>query len=640
MQKISTLFCLFLFGVGKVMGQPSPELRDSTTLATPQTIEKVVVTASRHSSDGRLAPMSLTVIDREQLEHAHRSSLLPTLSEQVPGLFTTARGVMGYGVSTGAAGTLSLRGVGGTPTTGLLMVIDGQPQYMGLMGHPIADNCHLADVERVEVVRGPASVLYGSNALGGVIHITTRKRPKEGAALQLRGGYGSYNSLESSLQGELHKGAFSGSVSALMNRSDGHRPNMEFGQSGATLRLGVELSTRWRLTADGEWMQIKSSNPGTVTAPLIDNDATVRRWRSSLRLENHYAGASGAATLFGSWGHHLINDGYHPEEAPLDYRFHSRDFFAGLSLHEQIVLGSRGRLTLGADGFHFGGRTWNRYTDGEKEPTADKEQWEVAVYADLRLQPASWLLIDGGVRFDHHSHVGAEWVPQGAVTLLLSPRSEIKLLASKGFRFPTIREMFLFPSQNPDLEPERLWSYEASFSHRHKWLRGTLSIFYIDGENGIQTQFIDGRPRNVNTGRIENWGVEGELSASIARSWSLAANYSWLRMRWPVLAAPEHKLNLSLGFNSGRWQVQSTVQYVAGLYTVLPTPTTTTTPTIESTPTKIENFVLWNLRARVQILRTLALWLRCENLLGERYEINAGFPMPRATFMAGVEFKI
>lgn len=88
---------------------------------------------------------------------------------------------MGYGVSTGAAGGMSLRGIGagvnaaGGPTTSLLVLIDGHPQYMGLMGHPIADAYQSMMAERVEVLRGPASVLYGSNAMGGVINIVTRK---------------------------------------------------------------------------------------------------------------------------------------------------------------------------------------------------------------------------------------------------------------------------------------------------------------------------------------------------------------------------------------------------------------------------------------------------------------------------------
>lgn len=141
---------------------------------------EVVVTGTRNETDVRHLPMTVSVVNRSQIEKRYEPSLLPVLTEQVPGFFTTARGVMGYGVSTGAAGGMSLRGIGGSPTTGLLVLIDGHPQYMGLMGHPIADAYQSMLAERVEVLRGPASVLYGSNAMGGVVNIVTRRQQEEG----------------------------------------------------------------------------------------------------------------------------------------------------------------------------------------------------------------------------------------------------------------------------------------------------------------------------------------------------------------------------------------------------------------------------------------------------------------------------
>ena len=137
--------------------------------------------------------MTISVVNRETIGQRSDPSLLPTLTEQVPGLFTTSRGVMGYGVSNGAAGGISLRGIGGSPTTGLLVLIDGHPQYMGLMGHPIADAYQSMLAEKVEVVRGPASVLYGSNAMGGVINIVTRRQREDGVRTGVRLGYGSYD---------------------------------------------------------------------------------------------------------------------------------------------------------------------------------------------------------------------------------------------------------------------------------------------------------------------------------------------------------------------------------------------------------------------------------------------------------------
>lgn len=125
-----------------------------------RSLDEVVVTGTRNETDAAQLSATVSVIDRKQIEQANTPSLLPILTEQVPGLFVSSRGIMGYGVSGGAAGEINLRGISGS--SGRLMVlIDGHPQYMGLMGHPIADAYQSLMAEKVEVLRGPASVLYG-----------------------------------------------------------------------------------------------------------------------------------------------------------------------------------------------------------------------------------------------------------------------------------------------------------------------------------------------------------------------------------------------------------------------------------------------------------------------------------------------
>lgn len=179
--------CLFLFGsLLSISGMAQPG-KDSTQVKRNYTIDEVVVTGTRNETDIRHLPMTISVVGRQQIEKRYEPSLLPLLTEQVPGFFTTSRGIMGYGVSTGAAGGMSLRGIGGSPTAGLLVLIDGHPQYMGLMGHPIADAYQSMLTEKVEVLRGPASVLYGSNAMGGVINIVTRKQQDEGSKNEYAG---------------------------------------------------------------------------------------------------------------------------------------------------------------------------------------------------------------------------------------------------------------------------------------------------------------------------------------------------------------------------------------------------------------------------------------------------------------------
>ena len=130
-------------------------------------IDEVVVTGTPVKVTRNNVPMAVSVVDRNQIEESNESALLPVLNGRIPGLFVTERGITGFGVAAGSAGQISIRGIGGNPTTGVLMLIDGHPQFMGIMGHPLPDSYVASDVERVEVIRGPASILYGSNAMGG-----------------------------------------------------------------------------------------------------------------------------------------------------------------------------------------------------------------------------------------------------------------------------------------------------------------------------------------------------------------------------------------------------------------------------------------------------------------------------------------
>lgn len=112
----------------------------------------VVVTGTRNAVDVRHLPMTVTVINREQLTAQHQTSVLPTVMQEVPGLFVTSRSMLGYGVSTGAAGGINMRGITGGAGQ-LLVLIDGHPQYNGIYGHPISDSYQTLMAERVYQLR-------------------------------------------------------------------------------------------------------------------------------------------------------------------------------------------------------------------------------------------------------------------------------------------------------------------------------------------------------------------------------------------------------------------------------------------------------------------------------------------------------
>ena len=591
-------------------------------------LEGVVVTGTRNATDIRHLPMTVTVIEREKLTEQHQTSVLPTVMQQVPGLFVTSRSMMGYAVSTGAAGGINLRGITGGAGQ-LLVLIDGHPQYNGIYGHPIADSYQTLMAERVEVLRGPASVLYGSNAMGGVLNIVTRSMRENGVRTTVDLGVGSHGTIQAEASNQLRSGKFSSTLSAQYSRTDNHRPRMGFEQYGGYLKLGYDISSHWYTYIDANLTHFNASYPGTVSSPLYDADQWITRGVVSAALENHYNRTSGALSVYTNFGRHKIDDGTANPEQPTQRYFRSKDALIGVSWYQSAQLFEGNRLTVGVDYQHIYGHAY--YTSkqtGEVLDTPNKQSGksyrnEIAGYVDFRQDLTSWLTIDAGLRVDHHSVVGTEWVPQAGVVVRPIQTGEIKAMVSKGFRNPTMREMYLYPPSNEELKPERLWNYELSWKHRLGAFNYGANLFYIKGDNMIQTV----NRQNVNTGEIKNYGMELEADWRISNHWAVSTNHSLLHMEHHVIAAPTYKGFLGANYNCDKWSVIAGLQYISGLYTAV------------GDAEQKENFCLLNASVNYALTKYLTLWVHGENLLAQSYEINLGYPMPRATFMGGVNLR-
>lgn len=611
----------------------------STVQATEPTdsiLQEVVITGTRSATDVRQLSQTVNVIDRAAIEETNRASLLPLLTEQVPGLFITQRGYAGYGVSDGAAGTISMRGLTGSGTAvRTLVLIDGHPNYAGIFGHPIADSYQSLMTERVEVLRGPASMLYGSYAMSGVINIVTKK-PQDGTHAYLHAGYGSFNTAETEFSVNTQQGKLSAVASGSYNRTDGHRENLNFEQFGGYGKLGYEISKNWNASANIDITRFKASYPGPENAPLLDADQDITRGTSAIFLENSYDRTSGGASLFYSWGDHWINDGYNVGATPKMFRFTSYDEMLGVSAWQSINLFEGNRVTAGVDFYRYGGKVvYDSIVNRTDSLLIDRRENELAGYIEMRQDIGTWLTLNAGLRADHHFSIGTEFVPQAGAAFHLPANAEIKLSVAKGFRYPTFKDNYLFPPQNPDLEPESLWNYELSFSQAifDGRLHYGINLFHMDVKNTIQALPKGGRPLNQNTGELKNSGIEVEASYLISKVFSVNGNYSYLKMETPVAGAPEHKAYLGGSFSSKGWHASTGLQYINSLYT---TPKTEKPATVLANPDITEDFLLWNARLSYQLSDMVQLWINGDNLLNTKYQINAGYPMPGIAFMAGV----
>ena len=596
-------------------------------------LQEVVVTGTRNATDVRHLPYTVTVIGRQALTEQQQTSVLPTVMQQVPGLMVTSRSVMGYGVSTGAAGGINMRGLTGGVGQ-MLVLIDGHPQYNGVYGHPISDSYQTLMAERVEVLRGPASVLYGSNAMGGVLNIVTRSMHEDGVKTHINLGAGSYGTVQTEASNQVRSGRFSSTVAAQYSRTDNHRPHTGFEQYGGYVKLGYDISDHWNVAVDLDLTHWNASNPGTVTQPKLENDQWITRGAASLTIDNHYNATSGALSIYDNFGRHKINDGYNADGGtPQTDLFRSKDAVAGVSWYQSAQVFDAGRITVGLDYQHIYGRAWytNRET-GETVTTqrrlmqsAHSHENEVAGYVDFRQDITRWLTVDAGLRYDHHSTAGGEWVPQAGIVCRPTRDGALKASVSKGFRNPNTREMYMYGTANHDsLRAERLWNYELSWRQQLGGFSYGANIYYIKGDNMIQT--VAGK--NINTGEIENYGAELEAQYRINSHWTLSTNHSLLHMENPVVAAPTYKGFLGANYYYDRWSIVAGLQYISGLYTA-----------VGDNETK-ENFCLLGCTVNYALCRNVGLWLRGENLLAQRYEINLGYPMPRATFMGGVNITL
>ncbi|MBR4841808.1 MAG: TonB-dependent receptor [Bacteroidaceae bacterium] len=610
-------------------------------------IQEVVITGTRAATDVRHLSQTVNVIDRTAIEETNRTSLLPLLTEQVPGLFVTQRGYAGYGVSDGAAGTISMRGLTGSGTAvRTLVLIDGHPNYAGIFGHPIADSYQSLMTERVEVLRGPASMLYGSYAMSGVINIVTKK-PQDGTHAYLHAGYGSFNTAETEFSVNTQQGKLSAVASGSYNRTDGHRENLNFEQFGGYAKVGYDISKNWNASANVDITRFKASYPGPENDPLTDADQDITRGTSSLFFENNYGRTSGAVSVFYSWGDHWINDGYKTPDStrvyqnrndtvPKLFRFTSYDDMMGVSAWQSVNLFEGNRITVGVDYYRYGGKVvYDSIGNRPDSLLIDRREHELAGYIEVRQNIGSWLTLNAGLRADHHFSIGTEFVPQAGAAFHLPANAEVKLSVAKGFRYPTFKDNFLFQPKNPDLEPESLWNYELSFSQTllSNRLYYGINLFHMDVKNTIQAMPGAGGPKNQNTGELKHSGVEFEASYLISKTIALNGNYSYLKMETPVVGAPKHKAYLGGSCTNNGLHVSTGLQYVNSLYTTVKQPRPAT---VLANPDITEDFLLWNARVSYQLSDMLQLWVNGDNLLNTKYQINDGYPMPGIAFMAGI----
>ena len=580
----------------------------------PPVSETVVVTATLSPEEESLLGSAATVITRRRIEASGATTVLELL-RSVPGLDVARQG------SDGGLTSVFLRGTSSTET---LILVDGarvnSPFFPGYDFSALTTE----NIERIEIVRGPFSALYGSDAVGGVIQIFTRP-VSAGSSGRATVEAGSAGQRQGSAFVSAGTGPFAASASYLNARVGGDRSNSDWRQENASFKLEVNPGGSLRLGLAGGILDGESGNPGPVGQENLLARSRFREERIQLPVS------------FQPAPDHQVN--------ALFARVASKPNFRDPMFSYRSDTEARSLEARAGDTWKTGSHTvslfgsWDRYdvdnrdTFGTALDGRVSTLWGAGVQDSVSIGSA-WSAT-AGVRYDRHSEFGGAWSPRVTASWL-SPGSRWKARASAGkaFRAPTVGELFYPFFGNAALKPERETSWELGVERYLGAGRAEVSLFWNDLTNLIVYDFA--RSRNENIGRARTRGVEAAWRQQVLPSLEVEVGYTYLDAQdlaagRPLLRRPAHRGALALFWRpTARLSLAPRAVFVGRRDDA---------DAITFTTVRSPSFIRYDLFLRYELPR-VAPYARLENVTDRRYEEVNGYPAPRRRYAVGLELKI
>lgn len=600
------------------------DMSGAENVDTTRVLNEVVVTGTNNMVPQKLLPYTVSVVNNRQLEATGQTQVLAAISGMVPSLFVSQRSIFGFGVSNGGAGHIKLRGVGGDRASAVLMMVDGQPQFAGIYSHHIADFYDKEYVERIEVLRGPGSVLYGSNAMAGTVNVITKNAAKDGVHTTLQFQYGSYNTWLSSVTNTVRYGKFSSLVSLSYNRTDGNVDNFDFKQADGYAKVGYDFSSKWKAYIDYTLMNFRGNDP--IYPTLSNPESTdiyhqnIIRGEAAATVANTYGEVSGTARIYYNYGNHFVDDPRH---------FHSTDDRLGIILYENFKPWRGASATVGFDFDSYSGEIpvsgGNNHTEGSMSTISRKNIVEYSPYLTLSQMFMDDLVnLNAGLRMANSDKFDTQWIPQFGFSVNPGRDWTVKGNLAMGYRNPSFRELYLYRMANPDLEPEKMLNYEVSVGKSFsRYFAAEITGYYSKGDNMIQT--VD--QKNQNTGKFINKGIELSAHSHPLDNLWLTATYSYLHTSLKdLVGAPKNQYYLGVEWKP--WSILNIgadLKGIGGLYV--------------ADNIRNQSYALLNLKITWDICRYVSVFTRLENITDAEYVINRGYEMPGFTAMGGVKVR-
>ena len=585
--------CLFV-----VLGLQTPAARAQQDEDTFQ-LDPLIVTATRSAERLSRTTRSVTVISADAIA-----------AQGVQTVADALRGAPGLDVvRTGAVGATTSIFTRGSESDHTLVLIDGVKVNLAGGAIDMAD-LSVDNIERIEVVRGSASTLYGSGAIGGVIHIITKRGSGPlRASLSADGGSFGTNSQRATIRAGTAWGGLS--LSASRVESDGHLAfNNQYDTTNVALRTdltpapGTDLSLTLR-NSDSEY-HFPTDGAGRLCCHNKFN--TTREMAVGVR---------GARALL-PWWNSSLQLGFHERK----YRSYPEepDGFLYVTGEKHLAIDWQSVLDFNHGNFAVG------VAHEDDEHTEDDfRRHNTAGYTQLHLKPSQSIVLIGGLRVEAHSQFGTEWTYQISAAYFLPNDTKLKAAVGTGFREPSLLENFSHFGGNPDLKPERSLTWELGIERR-LWedrLRLEGVFFSNRFKDLIEYTFSPTPPNFFNVKEAKTHGVELSVAFTPLPLWTLGAAYTYLRTEdaegEPLVRRPEHKFHTFGSYSPGGFSGRLDVYYIGTRHDRF-------FPGYPEPPQDVENpaYIKVNVVLAYKLIeserRTLEVFGRVENLFDEDYE--------------------
>lgn len=586
--------------------------------ATPKPLAAdVVVTAEAEPAPAKDLAVAATVIDRAAIDRSRAGSLLELL-RTVPGLDVVQSG------GPGKVASLFLRGTNSTQT---LVLVDGVKVSSAYFGGVDLVALPVSNVERIEVVRGPFSALWGSEAIGGVVQIFTRRATAPGFSGHGTLAVGNASTREGSLSASYVEGPVEATLGFRRATSDGDLPNDFFAVTNASLAVDVAASAAVRLGAVVRRDEGKSGIPYDGSRRSLHRETTHETTTLSVPVSVALGGTTIEAAALFSKDRPTLSD---PEDPYGFTRADTDSSRTGARLTASRSFGPI-RLSAGADWERT--LVFNEDSYGLELDDLTTRTW--SLFAEGRAT-----LLDGrlvatlGVRRDEHDAFGGHTSPR--VTVSYRPVAALKLRAAAGsaFRSPTTGELYYPFSGNAALQPERSTSFElgAELDAGHGV---SLETTFFDNRITDLIQYDFTTSGNVNVGRARTRGAEAGVRAELGRGLFTRAAYTYLDAQdrdtgLALLRRPRHRGSLAVG---GTLPWGGSFELTGLLVGARDDVDAITFARVRSA-----SYLRVDLGVTgPKLLSHIAPWVRVTNLFGRDYQEVAGYPSPGTRFLAGLD---